>query len=46
MRDWWKEKDMIGFLPEKILTEALSLDEASKMILSDVTGHTEIECKL
>ena len=36
---------MIGFLPEKILTEALNLDEASKMILSDVTGHTEIECK-
>lgn len=36
MRGWWIEKDYIGFLPEKTITENMSLDETVGMILSDV----------
>ncbi len=36
MRRWWNEKDYIGFIKEKILTEELTLDDAVELILSDV----------
>lgn len=36
MREWWNEKDYIGFVPEKTITKEMSLDEIVKMIVSDV----------
>lgn len=36
MRRWWREKDLLGILPERILTEDQSLDDAMKTILRDV----------
>lgn len=38
MRQWWNEKDYIGFIPEKTLTKELSLDEAVELVYSEVTG--------
>lgn len=37
MRRWWKEKDFIGIIPEKLLTRELSLDDAVELIWRDVT---------
>lgn len=39
MRRWWKEKDYIGFIQEKTLTEKISLEEAAALILSDIRRH-------
>ncbi len=36
MRDWWKEKDYIGYLPEKTLTQKLALEDAMKLVLEDI----------
>lgn len=36
MRSWWKEKDFIGIIPEKVLTKELGLDEAVEMIYGEV----------
>ena len=36
MKKWWNEKDYIGFIPEKIISENLSLKAVVNMILSDV----------
>lgn len=38
MRRWWKEKDMIGIIPEKILTGDMSFEETVEMIFREVTG--------
>ena len=37
MRRWWKEKDFIQILPEKVFTEELSLERAVETIFQDVT---------
>lgn len=39
MRDWWKEKDYIGYLPEKILTQTMTLEEAATRILADIQAR-------
>lgn len=39
MRDWWKEKDYIGYLPEKILTQTMTLEDAGARILADVQAR-------
>ena len=36
MRQWWNEKDYIGFIPEKTINEEMSLDAVIEMILYDV----------
>lgn len=36
MRRWWNEKDYIGFIPEKTLTEQVGLEEAVGLIYDDV----------
>lgn len=36
MRDWWKEKDYIGYLPEKMLTQKLALEDAMELVLEDI----------
>ena len=36
MRRWWNEKDYIGFIPEKTISEEMSLEAVVDMILSDV----------
>lgn len=36
MRRWWNEKDYIGCMKEKILTEELTLDDVVELILSDI----------
>lgn len=38
MRRWWNEKDYVRFIKEKTLTEEMTLDDAVKMIVSDVQG--------
>ena len=40
MRRWWKEKDFIGIIPEKILTKNMSISEAVELILSDIGYKT------
>lgn len=37
MRRWWREKDYIGTIPEKIITADVSLAEAVERIYRDVT---------
>lgn len=37
MKLWWKEKDYIGIIPEKIITIEFSLDRTVDMIFQDVT---------
>ena len=37
MRDWWRENDYIGIIPEKIITEELEIEEIVEMIYRDVT---------
>lgn len=39
MRRWWNEKDYLGFMKEKTLTDKLTLDETVELILSDVQSH-------
>lgn len=39
MRRWWNEKDYLGFIKEKTLTEKLTLDETVEFIFSDVQSH-------
>lgn len=36
MKNWWKEKDYIGYLPEKILTQELTLEDAMERILEEI----------
>ena len=36
MRRWWKEKDYIGFIPEKTIRENVSLAEAVGRVLSEI----------
>lgn len=36
MRQWWNEKDYIGFIPEKTISKELSLEAVVNMILSDI----------
>lgn len=36
MRRWWKEKDYIGFIKEKTLTEEMTLEETVELILADI----------
>lgn len=37
MRSWWKEKDFIGIIQEKILTKEMGLDETVEMIYREAT---------
>lgn len=46
MREWWNEKDYIGYLPEKILTQAMTLEDAGARILADIQAQGMMEeCK-
>ena len=36
MRRWWREKDYIGFIPEKTFREDVTLEAAAERILSDI----------
>ncbi|MDE7210783.1 MAG: uridine kinase [Lachnospiraceae bacterium] len=38
MRRWWNEKDFIGFIREKTLDKTVSLEDAVRLIRSDVMG--------
>ena len=38
MGRWWKERDYIGFIPERTLTADISLDRAVEQIWRDVSG--------
>lgn len=37
MREWWKEKDFIGIIPEKIITKNSSVSDTVDMICSIVS---------
>lgn len=39
MRRWWREKDYLDNIPQKILTEDISLEEAVELIYRDVTAR-------
>lgn len=39
MKRWWREKDYIGIIPEKNITNELSLEEIVEMIFSDVMSQ-------
>ena len=36
MKRWWKEKDYIRIIPEKIITQDVSITDAVDMIFKDV----------
>ena len=36
MRRWWREKDFIGFIPEKIFDQNLGLEEAVELVYNEV----------
>lgn len=38
MERWWRGKDFIGIIPEKIIGKELSLEETVEMIYSDVVN--------
>ena len=37
MREWWKEKDLIGLIPETVFTKDVSAEEAITAILSHLS---------
>ena len=37
MRRWWQERDFIGFLPEALFSEEISLEDAAARIVREVT---------
>lgn len=39
MKCWWREKDYIGIIPEKIITNELSLEEIVEMIYFDIMSE-------
>lgn len=39
MRQWWKERDFIGYIPETALHQALSLEDTMNLILGDIGKH-------
>ena len=38
MRGWWREKDFIGFIPEKTLSPDISLEDALEMIYQEANS--------
>lgn len=40
MHRWWKEKDFIGIIPEKIFEQDVSLEDAVRTILKDTSFET------
>ena len=38
MRRWWKEKDYIGSIPERTITENMSISDTADMIYNCVNG--------
>ena len=38
MREWWKYRDYIGIIDEKVLTSEISIDETVDMIISDISN--------
>ena len=38
MRRWWKEKDYLENIPQTILREDVSLEDAVELIYGDVTA--------
>lgn len=36
MRRWWREKDYIGFIPERIIEADVTLEAAAEQILQDI----------
>lgn len=41
MRRWWREKDLLDIIPERILTEDLTIDDAMNTILRDVDSGSK-----
>lgn len=39
MKRWWKEKDYIGIIPEKIITADYSMDKTVDMIFQDIKNE-------
>ena len=39
MRSWWRERDLIGSIPEAILTAELTARGAARRIYRDITGE-------
>ncbi|MDE7307188.1 MAG: kinase, partial [Lachnospiraceae bacterium] len=37
MRKWWNEKDFIGIIPEKVLKQEISFEEAVNIIFRDIS---------
>lgn len=40
MRRWWREKDYIGFIPEKFLSAEISLEDALAMIYQEINSFS------
>lgn len=41
MRRWWREKDLLDIIPERILTEDLTIDDAMNTILRDMDSGSK-----
>lgn len=39
MRRWWREKDYIGHIPEKIITKEMRLEDTAEMIYQEVMSE-------
>lgn len=39
MKRWWKDRDFLGFISEKIITKELSKEEIVNMIIHDITNN-------
>lgn len=41
MLRWWSDRDFIGFIPEKIITQELTKDEIVQLIIKDIEREKE-----
>ena len=42
MRRWWKEKDYIGIIPERILTKDIRFSDTVELICASVSGRNKL----
>lgn len=41
LRSWWRERDLLGFIPETLLAASASAEETAVRIYGDITAHSK-----